>query len=178
VREVTEVANARQLRRSVHSHAATGIITSICGWLCALGAASVLTELVSVLGIPLGVGATTNSAMGAQGALLLLAIHLLAYACGGYVAGRSVRSSGALQGVAVWGWSILFATVIAELALRMGDRYNLLAVLNAFPRFTMGEGELSPATLITVVMLWITALIGAVIGGVRGRYISGREPAP
>jgi hypothetical protein len=178
VREVTEVTNARRLRRSIHSHAATGVVTSICGWLCALGAAALLTQLVSVLGIPLGVGAKTNAAMGAQGALLLLGIHLLAYACGGYVAGRSVRSSGALQGVAVWGWSILFATVVAELTLRIGDRYNLLAVLNAFPRFTMGEGELSSATLITVVMLWITALIGAVIGGVRGRYISGRQPAP
>jgi hypothetical protein len=97
------VANARQVRRSVHAHAATGVITSICGWLCALGAAAILTELVGVLGIPLGVGRNRETSMGAQGALLLLSIHLLAYGCGGYVAGRAVRSSGALQGIAVWG---------------------------------------------------------------------------
>jgi hypothetical protein len=175
---VTSVANARQVRRSVHAHAATGVITSICGWLCALGAAAILTELVGVLGIPLGVGRNRETSMGAQGALLLLSIHLLAYGCGGYVAGRAVRSSGALQGIAVWGWSVLFATVVAVIAVNEGDRYNLLALLNAFPRGPVGEGELSPATLITVVMLWITALIGAVAGGVRGQYVGSRAPAP
>jgi hypothetical protein len=59
-----------------------------------------------------------------------------------------------------------------------GNRYNLLALLNAFPRVPVGEGELTPATLITVVMLWITALIGAVVGGVRGHYVATRMPAP
>jgi hypothetical protein len=94
VQEVTGVANARQVRRSVHASAATGVVTSLCGWLCALGASAILTELVGVLEIPLGVGRNRETSMGAQGALLLLAIHLLAYGSGGYVAGRAVRSSG------------------------------------------------------------------------------------
>lgn len=164
------MANALRLRGSRRRVVLPGLLTSFCGWLAAVGASAVAAEVLSVLDVPLGVGRNTSNSMDAQGALLLLTIHLVAYTSGGYIAGRAAPTPGPLSGLAVWGWSVLAAGVVAWLTLQLGTDQNLLAALNCFPRFPVGEGPLSPATLITVVMLWISALVGSVAGGVRGKF--------
>lgn len=164
------MANALRLRRSRRRHLVPGLVTSFCGWLAAVGASAVAAEVLSVLDVPLGVGRNTTSSMDAEGALLLLTIHLVAYSFGGYIAGRAAPTQGRFSGLTVWGWSVLAAGAVAWLTLQLGNEQNLLASLNCFPRFPVGEGPLSPATLITVVMLWISALVGSVAGGVRGTF--------
>ncbi|MET0989095.1 MAG: hypothetical protein ABWY54_00460 [Glaciihabitans sp.] len=171
------MANLRRLRRRRFPAVLPSLVSSFCGWLTAVGASVVAAEVLTVLGIPLGVGRNTDSSMDAEGALLLLTIHLLAFSFGGYIAGRAAPAAGALSGLAVWGWSVLAAGAVAVITLQMGDDRNVLAALNCFPRFPVGEGPLSPATLITVVMLWISALIGAVAGGARGSFAGARVPA-
>ena len=45
---------------------------------------------------------------------------VLAYYCGGYVAGRMARFSGVAQGIAVWVWTIAIAIVAAVVAFVLG----------------------------------------------------------
>ena len=59
-------------------------------------------------------------------ALVLLAVLLVAYYAGGYVAGRMSRFDGARQGVAVWFVGLLVTVAAAVLGWVAGDQYNLL----------------------------------------------------
>jgi hypothetical protein len=147
------------------------------GWLAAAGASILLTDFVVASGTAVALGSDGSQSggagpagepMGFIGAVSLFAVHLLAYTAGGYVAGRISRFSGALQGFLVWVVSLLVAAAVAGLALTAGDQYNVLAQLNVFPRVPLGEGELSEATAITVVLVVIVSLVGAVVGGVLG----------
>ena len=98
-------------------------------------------------------------------------ILLLSYFCGGYVAGRMARFSGAKQGVAVWVWAIIVAVIVAVAGIVAGSKYNVLEKLNGFPRIPVSEGDLSSAGLIALVLVALTSLIGAVLGGIVGmRY--------
>src|SRR3954447_21020538 len=69
------------------------------GWLVAVGIATLLTALLSAAGAAVGLtkGASTQDAttnadtIGIVGGIVLLAILLIAYYAGGYVAGRMSR---------------------------------------------------------------------------------------
>ncbi|GLY41853.1 hypothetical protein Amsp01_078760 [Amycolatopsis sp. NBRC 101858] len=45
------------------------------------------------------------------------AVLLVAYYCGGYVAGRMARFNGVKQGIAVWVWTIVMTVVALVVAL-------------------------------------------------------------
>ncbi|PRY70271.1 hypothetical protein B0I08_101401 [Glaciihabitans tibetensis] len=151
------------------------------GWLAAAGASIFMTDFVVAAGTAVRIGTatavttpggigelTTNGPMGITGAVSLFGIHFLAYCMGGYVAGRISRFSGATQGFLVWVVSLVVAVLIAALTTTAGGQYNVLAELSVFPRLPVGEGVLSPATAITVVLVTIVSLVGAVIGGALG----------
>ncbi len=50
----------------------------------------------------------------------LLVIVLVAFYCGGYVAGRMARFSGVVQGLAVWVWALVIAIVVALVGVVLG----------------------------------------------------------
>jgi len=153
------------------------------GWLTATGTVVLLTALVAGAGAALGLGTATSSddvtdvaqadaeTIGIIGAVAVLVILLLAYYCGGYVAGRMARFSGAKQGLAVWLWAVVIAIVLAIVGAIAGSQYNVLANLDTFPRIPIGEGELTTAGIITAVLAVLVSLAGAVLGGLAGmRY--------
>jgi len=153
------------------------------GWLTATGTVVLLTALVAGAGAALGLGTATRSddvtdvaqadaeTIGIIGAVAVLVILLLAYYCGGYVAGRMARFSGAKQGLAVWLWAVVIAIVLAIVGAIAGSQYNVLANLDTFPRIPIGEGELTTAGIITAVLAVLVSLAGAVLGGLAGmRY--------
>lgn len=150
------------------------------GWLCAMGMTVLLTALVAGAGAALGLGAQVDPEQAAQenagtigiaGAVAVLVILLIAYYCGGYVAGRMARFSGAKQGVAVWLWAIVVAIVVAIITAIAGAQWNILANVNTFPRLPFNEGELTTAGIITAVGALLVSLLGAVLGGLAGmRY--------
>ncbi len=72
--------------------------------------------------------------IGVAGAVGVLVVLLVAYFCGGYVAGRMARFNGVKQGVAVWVWAIVIAVVVAVVAAVAGRDYDVLGRLNSFPR--------------------------------------------
>jgi len=149
------------------------------GWLTATGMAVVLTALVAAAGTAVGLATNTdvneaasqaagNETVGIIGIVVLLVILLLAYYCGGYVAGRMARFNGAKQGLMVWLWAIIVAVVIAILGAIAGERFNILASLNSFPRIPVNEGQLSTMGLIATVVVAAVSLIGAILGGLAG----------
>ncbi|GAB3273600.1 hypothetical protein [Microbacterium lacusdiani] len=147
------------------------------GWLCAMGMTVLLTALVAGTGAALGLGAQVDPEQAAEenagtigivGAIIVLVILFIAYYCGGYVAGRMSRFSGAKQGVAVWLWAIIIAVVVAIITAIAGAQWNILAEVNTFPRLPFNEGELTTLGVITAVGALLVSLGGAVLGGVAG----------
>jgi hypothetical protein len=151
------------------------------GWLAATGMAVLLTALVAAAGTAVGLATNTdvNAAVGQAasdqtvgivGIIVLLVILFVSYYSGGYVAGRMARFNGAKQGIMVWIWALIAAVVIAVLGLIAGERFNILARLNSFPRIPVNEGQLTTTGIIAAVVVAAVALVGAVLGGLAGMH--------
>ena len=105
--------------------------------------------------------------VGLVGGITLLVVLLLAYYCGGYVAGRMARFNGIRQGLAVWLWGLVMALIIAAVAAIAGTRYDIFAQLN-LPRLPVNEGQVTAVGAIVIGAAILTALIGALLGGLAG----------
>jgi hypothetical protein len=153
------------------------------GWLTALGMAVILTALLAAVGTAVGIATNTTpeeatsdatqstSTVGIVGAIALGVILFVAYYCGGYVAGRMARFNGAKQGLAVWVWALVIAILIAVLGAVAGSKYNVLEQLNSFPRIPVSEGDLTTAGIVALIIVAVTSLVGAILGGIAGtRY--------
>ena len=149
------------------------------GWLAATGMAVILTALVAAAGTAVGLATNTtvndavnqasgNQTVGLAGIITLLVILFLSYYCGGYVAGRMARFNGARQGLMVWIWALIAAVVVAILAMTAGQKFDVLANLNSFPRIPVNEGDLTTTSVIAAVVVAVVALIGAMLGGLAG----------
>ncbi|WP_432495743.1 hypothetical protein [Kineococcus auxinigenes] len=155
------------------------------GWLTATGTAVLLTALIAATGTAIGLATTSGTpadavgtiadqaqgnagAIGLAGAIALLVVLLVAYFCGGYVAGRMARFNGAKQGVAVWAWAIVVAIVVAVLAAVAGSSYDVLGSLNSFPRIPADLGSLTAESVLTLIGAVVVALVGAILGGLAG----------
>ncbi|MBF4572482.1 hypothetical protein ITJ64_08130 [Herbiconiux sp. VKM Ac-1786] len=148
------------------------------GWLTATGTAVILTALVAATGVAIGLGIRDDGSVqvsdeqattvGIVGAIALVVIILIAYFCGGYVAGRMARFDGLKQGLAVWIWAIVIAVVVAIVAAIGGSQVDVLGNLNSFPRIPVNEGALTTTGIITAVVAAVTSLVGALLGGVAG----------
>ena len=150
---------------------------SFFGWLTATGTAVLLTALLAATGAALGladnVATTTPNAqdlqtVGIVGGIVLLVVVLLAYFCGGYVAARMARFNGLKQGLGVWLWALIIAVVVAVLGVVAGNRYDVLARLNGFPRIPVNEGNLTVGGIVTAGSLLVISLVGALLGGLAG----------
>jgi hypothetical protein len=147
------------------------------GWLTATGTGVILTALVAGAGTAVGVATDTTAAdasnedastVGIIGGIAILVILLVAYYCGGYVAGRMARFNGLRQGVAVWVWSLAIAVVVAVSSAVLGNKFDVLGRLNGFPRIPVSEGDLTTGGIIALAVAVIAALVGAVAGGLAG----------
>jgi hypothetical protein len=153
------------------------------GWLAATGTAVLFTALIAAIGVGIGLGTGTDAdeatnqanenpgTVGLVGAIALLAILFVSYYCGGYVAGRMARFNGAKQGFAVWLWSLLAAGVVAVISAVAGDKFDIWARLDGFPRLPISDGDLPTAAIVTAIAVAAVGLIGAILGGLAGmRY--------
>lgn len=150
------------------------------GWLTATGMAVLLTALVAGIGVAVGLGIDTNADQVADringnaatvslaGVVVLALILFVSYYCGGYVAGRMARFNGARQGFAVWLWAVVMAVVVAVVVAVGADQYNVLVDLNNFPRIPVDEGDLTTAGVVVAIVLALSSLAGAVLGGIAG----------
>jgi MFS family permease len=147
------------------------------GWLVALGLAALLTGILAAAGAALGLTEVTSDTasgdadtIGLAGGAALVAIVMLAYFAGGYVAGRMSRFDGARQGFGVWIFGLLVAIVLAVLGAVAGSEYNVFERLD-LPRIPVDEGTLTTGGAIALAAVVVGTLIAALLGGKLGeRY--------
>ena len=153
------------------------------GWLTAAGMGIILTAVLAAAGSAVGVAqgadaqeatasaAQSPAAVGVVGAVVLAVVLFVAYYCGGYVAGRMARFDGAKQGFAVGLWALVVAAGVALVGALAGSKFDVLGRLNSFPRIPVSEGDVTTAGVIALVLVVVTSLVGAVVGGLAGtRY--------
>jgi hypothetical protein len=146
------------------------------GWLTATGTAVILTAVLVAAGAAVGIAtgdvkdkASQNAGtISVVGGILLLAVLLVAYYCGGYVAGRMARFNGVKQGIAVWVWAIVIAIIIAVAGAVLGSKFDILDKVGGFPRLPIGGGDVTTGGIIALVIAVVAALIGAILGGLAG----------
>jgi hypothetical protein len=164
------------LAREIQEFGGVKIGSAFFGWLTATGTAILLTALAAALGAASGTATLDDVAeeaarnpegAGLVGVIVLLAILLIAYYCGGYVAGRMSRFNGARQGVAVWVWGVFIALVLGGLALVAGDRFDVPGQGGAIPRIQVG-GDATLQGLIAALVAAAVCLTGAILGGLAG----------
>jgi hypothetical protein len=170
------VAEAREAQRERYGGADGTAI--FFGWLSALGLAALLMAVVAAAGTRLGFAtdvstsdATSNAGtIGIVGAAILVAILLLAYYGGGYVAGRMARFDGGRQGFRVWLLGLLVTIAAAVAGWIGGSEYNIFEQLN-LPRIPVDEGDIATGAIITLVVVLVGTLLAAMAGGKAGdRY--------
>jgi amino acid transporter len=148
------------------------------GWLTATGLAVLLLGILSGIGV--GVAATNGDAKNAAtdnattttivGAIVLLVVVVIAYFAGGYVAGRMARFNGIRQGVAVWLWAVIVTVILAVIGVIAGSQFDVLNRLGTIPTGSI-NGNATVGGVITLVLVVILALVGAILGGLTGmRY--------
>jgi hypothetical protein len=146
------------------------------GWIVALGIGVLLTAIVAAAGAAVGLtGAAQSQAnspavdtLDVVGGALLIAIALIAYYAGGYVAGRMSRFDGARQGFAVWVFAVIVTLLLAAAGAILGDQYNVFDNLN-LPRIPSNASDLTTGAGITLAAIVLGSLLAAVVGGKVGQ---------
>lgn len=146
------------------------------GWLTAIGMTVLLSALATAIGVGVGAANPANAdqaannvqTLGIASGIILAVILLLAYFCGGYVAGRMARFDGTKQGLAVWLWGIIIAVVVAILAAVAGSQFNILGNLNGAPQIPIDGSLLTASGLIGLAIALVAPLLGAILGGKAG----------
>jgi MFS family permease len=143
------------------------------GWLVAVGLGALLTGILSAAGASLAIGEVSGSDAGTVtliSAIALVAVLMIAYFAGGYVAGRMSRFDGARQGFAAWAVGIIIAIALAIAGAILGAEYNVLSQLN-LPRIPIDEGSLKIGGIIALAAAILLPLIASILGGKAGeRY--------
>jgi hypothetical protein len=166
------VSETRALQREQFGGFSWGSI--FFGWLVAIGLAAILTAVLSGAGTAIGItelsaGEASEEAetLGLAGGILLLAVLLVSYYAGGYVAGRLSRFDGARQGFGVWILGVLVTVAFAAFAAIAGSEWNIFERLN-LPRIPVDEGTLTTGAAITLAAIVLGTLLTAVAGGKFG----------
>src|SRR5215204_208263 len=150
---------------------------SFFGWLVAIGVAALLTAILAAAGAAIGLTTTSEAELSGAaeelslgGAIALLAVLLIAYYAGGYVAGRMSRFDGARQGMGTWAIGLIVTIGLAVAALVLGDEYNVLEQLN-LPSLPVGDETFATGGLIALAAILLGTLLAAIAGGKVGeRY--------
>jgi hypothetical protein len=148
------------------------------GWLVAIALAILLTSIVGAIATAVGSNADITQTeaersagtIGIVAAAVLLAVLMIGYFAGGYVAGRMSRFDGARQGFGVWVIGLLVTILAVVLGAVFGSEYNLLDRVS-LPRIPISTVELGWGGLIAAAAVLIGTLLAALAGGKMGhRY--------
>ena len=100
----------------------------------------------------------------------LVAVLMLAYYAGGYVAGRMSRFDGGKQGAGVWVTGLLLTALALGAGLVFGTQYNVLDRVD-LPSLPIPAEMLGLGGIITAVVALVGSLLAAIGGGKVGcRY--------
>jgi len=108
-----------------------------------------------------------DSALGITAIVVSLVLLFIAYFGGGYVAGRMARFDGLRQGLAVWVWAIVMAVLATVIGLATGGMDLVNTVTGSAALSSMVQ-DLSVPGLITLGVVLLVTLAGALLGGLAG----------
>lgn len=149
------------------------------GWLVAVGMTVLLSAVAAAVGIAVGTGMNLDprgadaTAIGLTGAVVLLAVLLVAYFAGGYVAGRLARFDGTRNGVLAWLVGVLASVIVAVVGAVLGSQADVAARLRLPPL----PGDLMSLTISGVIVLAVVllgTLAAAALGGRMGERFHNR----
>jgi hypothetical protein len=164
-----------------HRFGGANLGAAFFGWLVAVGMTALLTGIAAVIATAVGYSnnVTQTDAERAAGtvslvtAIVLVAILLIAYYSGGYVAGRMSRFDGARQGLMVWVIGLLVTLLAVALGWIAGDQYNLLDRVDV-PRIPIPSDDITLGGIITAIAVLLGTLLAAMFGGTVGRRYHAR----
>lgn len=174
-----DVAESRSdvVAREREEHGGVKIGSAFFGWLAATGMVVLLSALVAVTGLLAGEATGTDTAgevsdaldiqvesLGVLGIVVALVIMFVAYYSGGYVAGRMARFDGIKQGIAVWGWALVVAIIVAVLGAVADNEYTGSV---GMPQISLDEST-TTTTILAIVFVLLVSLVGAMLGGLAG----------
>jgi len=146
------------------------------GWLVAIAMTILLTGIVGA--IATAIGSANNfdqfdidrsaGTISIVTAIALLAILMIGYFAGGYVAGRMSRFDGGRQGVAVWVIGLIITILVLLIGLISSDQYDIFARTN-LPSFPIPTDEATTGGLLTLAAVLIATLLTAFLGGKTGQ---------
>lgn len=148
------------------------------GWLVSMGLAVLLTGIVGAVLAAVGSSANVSQTdaerqagtVGLAAGIVLVAVLLIAYYTGGYVAGRMSRFDGARQGLGVWTVGLVVTLLAVGLGVVFGAQYNILDRVS-LPRIPVPTDQLTTGGIITAAAVLVGTLLAAVVGGKVGhRY--------
>lgn len=151
---------------------------AVAGWLVAIALTVLLSSTVGAVATAIGDANDVTQdqaqreagAIGLAAAIAVVAIMMIAYFFGGYVAGRMSRFDGARQGATVWLIGLLVTVVAVILGVVFGDEYNVLDRVD-LPRIPIPTDTATWGGIITGVVLLLGTLLAALVGGKIGhRY--------
>ncbi|WP_336714285.1 hypothetical protein [Arthrobacter sp. USHLN218] len=116
---------------------------------------------------PRSLASDTNSALGITAIVVALVLLFIAYFGGGYVAGRMARFDGLRQGLAVWVWALVMAVIATVIGLATGGM-DLVNTVTGSAALTSMVQDLSVPGLITLGVVLLVTLAGALLGGLAG----------
>jgi hypothetical protein len=138
----------------------TKLGSAFFGWLVAVG----LTVLLGVVagGVTAAVGANA-----ATGTVITVAVLLVAYFTGGYVAGRLARFDGARNGFLSWVVGVVATIVLTVVAAFVGAQYDVLNRV-ALPTLPTSLADVTATGMILAAVAVLGTLLAAVLGGKAG----------
>jgi amino acid transporter len=150
------------------------------GWLTATGTVVLLSAAAATIAVLLGYSADTTTNQFADptawdvgttawvGGVIALVILFVSYYCGGYVAGRMARFSGAVQGLAVWLWAVLAVIVVTIVGLVAGNELDLAGSLDGVPQIGAQADDFTLGGVVAALLAAAVTLGGAIVGGLAG----------
>ena len=142
-----------------------------------MAVAILLTSIVGAIAAAVGsnVQVTQSQArqqagtIGLVAAIVLLAVLMIGYYCGGYVAGRMSRFSGTRQGLGVWLIGLLVTIIAIVLGAVFGQQYDILSRVN-LPRLPISSSDLTTGGVIAALLVLGGTLVAALAGGSIGTH--------
>jgi len=145
------------------------------GWLVAVGMTALLTGILAVVATAIGYSEeiTVSDAQRAAGtvtfvtAIVLLAVLLVAYYAGGYVAGRLARFDGARNGFLSWVVGVVATIVLTVVAAFVGAQYDVLNRVS-LPTLPTSLADVTATGMILAAIAVFGTLLAAMLGGKIG----------
>jgi hypothetical protein len=146
------------------------------GWLVAIGVAVILTGIlgaaVAAAGSSVNISQTEAQrqagTIGLAAGIVLVAVLVVAYYAGGYVAGRMSRFDGGRQGLGVWVIGLLVTILAVIVGVVFGAQYNILDRVS-LPRIPVPTDQVTTGGIVTALVLLLGTLLAAMLGGKVGR---------